>query len=101
MQPLIAAAAKGELSQWERSIPGTLALIILLDQYPRVLWPNSPKRFTHDLLARDIVMRALENGVSGLHGPCTSVRHACRAQQVELMNKEEFVFACSVLTHQA
>ena len=57
-------------------MPGTLALVILLDQYPRVLWAASPRRFTHDQLARDLVGRAMERGVGTARAPSPLTPHS-------------------------
>ena len=38
-------AAKGELAGWEDSAEGALALLILLDQFPRNMFRGSPRAF--------------------------------------------------------
>jgi uncharacterized protein (DUF924 family) len=56
-------AAAGRLSSWEASDDGALALIIVLDQFPRNMFRGDAKAFASDALARDVAARALERGV--------------------------------------
>jgi uncharacterized protein (DUF924 family) len=55
-------AAIGELSSWEASDDGALALILLLDQFPRNMFRGDPAAFSSDAAARDVARRALANG---------------------------------------
>ena len=61
--PLWQEAAAGRLADWERSDEGTLALVIMLDQFPRNMFRNDPRAFSTDALAREVAMRALDRGV--------------------------------------
>ncbi len=45
------AAARGELREWEAQPHGLLALIILLDQFPRNLFRNTARAFVTDAQA--------------------------------------------------
>ncbi|MBR0830784.1 DUF924 domain-containing protein [Bradyrhizobium manausense] len=56
-------AAAGELSCWEDSDDGTLALVIVLDQFPRNMFRGDPRTFSTDALAREVARRALGRGV--------------------------------------
>ena len=55
-------AAGGGLSAWERSPKGALALIIVLDQFPRNMFRDSEQSFHSDALAREVASRAIECG---------------------------------------
>jgi uncharacterized protein (DUF924 family) len=55
-------AATGSLSAWEATPLGTLALLLLLDQFPRNMFRGTPRAFATDPLARSIARRALERG---------------------------------------
>jgi uncharacterized protein (DUF924 family) len=55
-------AAAGELSQWEDSDDGALALTILLDQFPRNMFRGDPKTYASDAAARDVASRAIDRG---------------------------------------
>lgn len=56
------AAARGDLADWQETAEGTLALLILLDQFPRNLFRGSGHAFAADGLARAIAREALERG---------------------------------------
>jgi uncharacterized protein (DUF924 family) len=53
------AAAAGELSRWETTADGALALVIVLDQFPRNMFRNDPRAYAADPLARAVADRAL------------------------------------------
>ncbi|MCK1738875.1 DUF924 domain-containing protein [Bradyrhizobium sp. 138] len=55
-------AAAGELASWEASDDGALALVIVLDQFPRNMFRDTPQAFASDMLARDVARRAIERG---------------------------------------
>src|SRR3954469_2179750 len=55
-------AAAGELSSWEASDDGALALTIVLDQFPRNMFRGDAKTYATDPLAREIANRALKRG---------------------------------------
>ena len=52
-------AARGELRAWEADAEGALALVILLDQFPRNMFRGSILAFATDPLARDVADRAI------------------------------------------
>lgn len=56
------AAAAGKLSAWEHSAEGALALLILLDQFPRNMFRNDARSFATDPLARAVAAGALVRG---------------------------------------
>lgn len=56
------AAAAGALSAWETSAEGALALLILLDQFPRNMFRGEARAFATDPLARAIAAGALVRG---------------------------------------
>jgi uncharacterized protein (DUF924 family) len=53
------AAARGELADWINSWTGSLALLLLLDQFPRNMFRGSAHAFATDPLARAIAETAL------------------------------------------
>ena len=55
------AAQLGALSDWLDSKEGTLALIILLDQFPRNMFRGRAEAFATDALARAGVIEGLES----------------------------------------
>lgn len=56
------AAARRELGNWERDAEGALALVLLLDQFPRNMYRNSAHAFATDGLAQGVAARAIANG---------------------------------------
>jgi len=56
------AAAAGKLSDWEQSAQGALALLILLDQFPRNMFRGDARAFASDPLARAIAAGAIVRG---------------------------------------
>lgn len=55
------AAAQGRYDAWRGSAEGTLALLILLDQFPRNLFRGSAHAFATDPLARQIARAATQD----------------------------------------
>jgi uncharacterized protein (DUF924 family) len=55
-------AAAGKLGDWEETAKGALALLLLLDQFPRNMFRKTPRAFATDPLARDIARRAIGRG---------------------------------------
>jgi uncharacterized protein (DUF924 family) len=60
--PTYEAAAGGDLSEWEATPDGALALTIVLDQFPRNLFRHGPQAFAADAAARAVADRALARG---------------------------------------
>ena len=56
-------AAAGELASWETSDDGALALVIVLDQFPRNLFRDDVRTYASDPLAREVAHRAIDCGV--------------------------------------
>jgi uncharacterized protein (DUF924 family) len=56
------AASRGELLAWAERPEGALALLLLLDQFPRNLYRGSPHAFATDPLARALAEAAVEAG---------------------------------------
>jgi len=55
----VRCAARGELSAWEQAPQSCLALVILLDQFPRNLYRETAEAFQHDSRALDIASRGV------------------------------------------
>jgi uncharacterized protein (DUF924 family) len=56
------AAARGELAGWEASAEGSLALVIVLDQFPRNMFRGTARAFAADDRARWAANVALKRG---------------------------------------
>ncbi|MGH6726977.1 MAG: DUF924 family protein [Pseudolabrys sp.] len=59
---LYEAAAAGRFAGWEQDVEGALALLILLDQFPRNMFRGSPRAFACDGQARAITAGAIVRG---------------------------------------
>lgn len=60
--PLWHKAMAGELSSWETTDDGALALAIVLDQFPRNMFRDDIRTYASDALAREVVNRAIARG---------------------------------------
>jgi len=56
------AAAAGQLSGWEQTAEGALALTIVLDQFPRNMFRGDARTYAADPQARAVAALALERG---------------------------------------
>ncbi len=67
------AAAAGTLDHWTGSPRGRLALILLLDQMPRVIHRDTQAAFAQDDKARRVAAKGLESGADRLLRPIERV----------------------------
>lgn len=56
------AAAAGELDSWEDAAEGALALVIVLDQFPRNMFRGQARMYEADARARAVAARAMTRG---------------------------------------
>lgn len=76
------SAVNGELSSWESNEMPLLALIMLVDQFPRILFPDSTQCYQYDHLSRAIIRRAIKTGI------------------IHRLSNEHFFFVCLALSRQ-
>jgi len=62
-------AAAGELSAWETTDDGALALVIVLDQFPRNIFRDDAQTYASDAEALEVAHRAIERGVDARIDP--------------------------------
>ena len=55
-------AAQGQLTHWTQTARGGVALILVLDQFPRNMFRNDPRAFATDPLARQIAEQMISAG---------------------------------------
>jgi uncharacterized protein (DUF924 family) len=55
-------AARGECDRWAATPRGRLALVLVVDQFPRSVWRDSPRAFAQDPKALALVLEGLANG---------------------------------------
>ena len=58
----IMSAMRGELNYWRETPKGRLALVLLLDQFPRRIFRNQPQSFLFDQMARALVLEGIKRG---------------------------------------
>lgn len=56
-------AAQGQLTHWTETARGGVALILVLDQFPRNMFRNDPRAFATDPLARQIAEQMIAAGL--------------------------------------
>ena len=59
---LVEAALAGQLDHWSQTPQSGLALVLLLDQFPRNIWRNQAKAFTGDPQALHVSIAAEQRG---------------------------------------
>lgn len=59
-EPMVRLAASRSLDMWTATPQGTLALILLADQFPRNMYRGNPDAFAYDQLAREWCLFGLE-----------------------------------------
>ena len=67
--PLWERAAGGGLGRWRGSPLASLALAIVLDQFPRNMFRGTPRAFSSDELALAVARAAVERGFDRLLSP--------------------------------
>jgi uncharacterized protein (DUF924 family) len=58
----IEAAARGDLAHWRDAADPALALVLLLDQFPRNAWRGTPRAFAHDPQALETARGSVRAG---------------------------------------
>jgi uncharacterized protein (DUF924 family) len=92
------AAARGELADWADSWEGALALLLLLDQFPRNIWRGSAHAFATDPLSRAIARAALDAGHDAAAPPELRVFYYLPFEHSEdLADQERCVTLCQTL----
>ena len=67
--PILLQAAKGELFSWRKEPKGRLAEIIVLDQFSRNVYRNTPMAFAQDPMALALAQEAVAAGVGSALSP--------------------------------
>lgn len=68
-QALHEAACRGELAPWERGPLAALALVVVLDQFPRNMFRGGARAFAADAVALAVARRMTEKGFDSLLRP--------------------------------
>jgi uncharacterized protein (DUF924 family) len=86
------AAARGELDGWAESPAGSLALLILLDQFPRNCFRKTTRMYATDPHARRIARKAIAAGHDlAFDGPIRVFFYLPLAHSEDIVDQEEAV----------
>ena len=58
----VSAALKGEVEAWQTDLKGRLAIILMLDQFTRNIFRNTPKAFLGDKKALELSLICHDKG---------------------------------------
>ena len=61
--PLVLAARSSQLESWRGKPDGELALVLLLDQFPRNIFRGTPESFSSDSMALEVSTEAIAKGL--------------------------------------
>jgi uncharacterized protein (DUF924 family) len=67
------SAQRGELDEWQDSIIGIMALVLLLDQFPRHLHRGTAQAFAYDSLSLKACLRGIDRGIDSAMSPVQHV----------------------------
>ncbi len=87
--PLIRAAAEGELDHWGDSPRRLLALLLLLDQFPRHAFRGRARAFAHDHRAMALVLDGLATGADAALAPVERLFFYLPLQHAESADVQE------------
>lgn len=71
--PLVARACDRALMDWQETPDGAFALILLLDQFTRNLYRNTPDAYAGDACAFEVVNRAIDRGLDRALHPVSRI----------------------------
>jgi uncharacterized protein (DUF924 family) len=89
------SAARGELDEWRGQAGSALALVLIVDQFPRNLFRGSSRSFEFDPLAREVALEAISRDFDKLLHPLQSsflylpLEHA---EEIELQERSVQLF---------
>ncbi|MGE0719065.1 MAG: DUF924 family protein [Alphaproteobacteria bacterium] len=85
----VGRALAGGFAEWEATGDGTLALLILLDQFPRNLFRGTARAFAGDARARAVADRALARGCDRGRPACERIFFYLPFEHSELMADQD------------
>ena len=88
-RPLVEAAAAGELDHWASSPHRRLALILLLDQFPRQIYRDQGQSFAQDAKALSLTLDGLQGGADAALAPIERVFFYMPMQHAESPDVQE------------
>jgi uncharacterized protein (DUF924 family) len=102
-RPVLEAACRSELDTWAETPRGRLALVIVLDQFSRTVWRDTPQAFAQDFSAQHLTIEGIARGHYGQLATVWEktffVLPLGHAEQLELL--ERCVALCEALVLEA
>ncbi|MGU5243110.1 DUF924 family protein [Pseudomonas aeruginosa] len=91
---LVNQALDGGLQEWTAEADGWLALILLLDQLPRMIYRDTPRAYAGDARAQRVVREGLEKGFDRQLPPVPRVFAYLVLEHAEDLPSQERAVAC-------
>lgn len=86
---LVQVAGRNELADWAETPRGLLALILLLDQFPRNIFRNTPLAFAFDAAARAYCRHGIGRGFDLQLSPIQRVFHYLPLEHSEALGDQD------------
>jgi uncharacterized protein (DUF924 family) len=98
----VEGAARGDLDSWVQGPSSALALILLLDQFPRNIWRGTAEAFAHDAKALKAAREAVARGHLNSLAPLEQAFLVLPFQHSEFIDDQlESVHLCSEIARAA
>jgi uncharacterized protein (DUF924 family) len=95
-------ALLGELGTWRKAARPSLALVLILDQFPRNLYRGSPQSFACDALAREVAEAAIASRFDAVLAPLEALFIYLPLEHAEEMAAQDRAVAlCEALVKRA
>src|SRR5215475_12348233 len=79
------AGRDGRLTPWEETPEGALALVIVLDQFPRNMFRGDKRTYESDGLARSVADRAIKHAFAMRDPPVEPSSSICRSSTRKIL----------------
>jgi len=86
--PTVEAAVRGDLDFWIQGPRSALALVLVLDQFPRNIWRGSARAFAHDAKALDAARDGIARGYLNALAPLEQAFIVLPFQHSELIGDQ-------------
>lgn len=88
-RPVYDAAVAGRLTSWEQTSRGTLALILLLDQFARNMFRGTPQAFAEDAIAQRLCLEGVEQRLDANLSPVERGFFYMPLQHAEILHLQD------------